>query len=247
MVTLLIISLCFTSCSQYFYSANAGNTLDLNEKGDVKVEGAIIHDFEASGKSWKAGYSPIKHWGIQASYSDLEHSEQEKGYMFNAASGYYHFLKFGKQPDKTKWLARRGHKTGILFEGYAGYGFGKVHNQYDLGRIHTSMRQYHIQAGLHLYFLRVLKFSALHRISLLQFKKANVVGAINETGFNDLQTIKENNPFTLNETSGKLSLGLPHGNAFLLITGGQTNKKFAFGDGSVQLGFALDINDFFKK
>jgi len=242
-----MLSLCFTSCNQYFYTANAGNTLDLNEKGDIKIETAMINNFEVAGITGKAGYSPIKHWGIQACYSNVKYSDQEKGYMFNAATGYYHFLEFGKQPDTTKWLTRHGHKTGVLLEGYAGYGFGEVINLYDHAIIHATMRQNHIQAGLHLYFARVLKFSAFHRLSLLKFKKANVIGAINEIGLNDLQTIKENNPFTLNEISCKLSLGLPHVNAFLLTTVGGSNKQFAYENGSVQFGLAFDINDFFKK
>ncbi len=45
----------------------------------------------------------------------------------------------------------------------------------------------------------------------------------------------------------KLSLGLPHMNAFLLATIGQSNKQFAYENESIQLGTAFDINDFFKK
>lgn len=247
LVSLLMLSLCFTSCNQYFYSANAGNTLDLNEKGDIKIEAATINNFEVAGISGKVGYSPIRHWGIQACYSDVKYSDQEKGYMFNTATGYYHFLEFGKQPDSTKWLTKHGHKTGVLLEGYAGYGFGRSRNQYGFATIHTTMRQYHVQAGITVYFIRVLKFSAFHRLSLLHFKRANVVGAVNEIGLNELQTIRENNPFTLNEISCKLSLGLPYVNAFLLATVGQSNKQFTYENGSVQFGLAFDINDFFKK
>jgi len=256
-VTITIASLCFTSCNHSFYSAKTGNTLDLNEKGDVQFEYTGWTDYISKGNIVKAGYSPLKHWGIQASYSNLKYANNKKEYVFSAATGYYIFRELGIQPDTSKWIIKKGrriwmvkhgHKTGVLFDAYAGYGFGETYNRYYyLNNIQSTIRQYHIQEGVHFYFKRVLKFSIMHRLSLLHFKKAIVLGLIDNNGFRDLNIIKENNPFMINELSFKLSAGLPKVNTFLMVTTGTANKQFLYNNGSAQVGLAFDINDLFKK
>jgi len=245
---LVIMGLGLTSCTQHFYTTNAGNSLDLNEKNDLKFDYAHMLSNETSGKSMKAGYSPLKHWGVQTSYTDYKHFNEESGYMFTAATGYYYFLERNKQPDTTKWVTTHGHKTGILFDTYVGYGFGKTQYRYHFAKVNNWVRQYHIQEGVHFYFRRIFKFSILHRLSVLNYKKAKAIGAISEIGLTELNWISEHNPFIINELTAKLSLGLPKVNAFVMVTEGWANAKLGFSvNTSARLGLAFDINDFFKK
>lgn len=239
--------------------------MNLSEKGDIKVSAGVSGAGDGDGTdkenafSLQAGYSPVKHLGIQGSLFRLERkgsNENEettrgKGHIASGAIGGYYFLDFPLHTRKR--IKRHAHlniEEGFLFDLYAGYGAGSVYNQYAAGS--TSDFNFHklyLQGGIHVQGRRIgfdYVFKAVH----LDFDNGFVNGKIETENYQEIQKISQNNPFFFVENSFRLTYGIKQCRFFFTTSViGNTREKigFDFIDSSVHFGLLLDIDEIFRK
>lgn len=236
LLAIVFASLSITSCNPYFYEPN-GNALGLNEKGDIKASGAVYTSPVADiiGKTFKIGYSPIKHLGIQAHHFDVK----DKLSMNGVSVGYYNFFPLGKEKDRSKLAKLNGYKSGILLDTYLGTGLGKMPELSPNKFI--NIQQYNLQNRVNFYFGQLFNISFAHRFNLLYTKKSSSF----EESLQNVWFINRQNPIYFNEFTGKFNIGLPKFSSFILCS--YSPDSFSFSSLSFQVGATFDINDFFKK
>jgi hypothetical protein len=128
----------FTSCTHVYYAPNTANAPMLSEKGETRVNGLISGggESEFSCGELQAAHAITNSFGVMANwmaasrsgeistldsrFSSTIHTEKGHGSYVEFAGGYFKTL------DKSKR---------VVFETYAGIGFGGVNNDYGFGNV----------------------------------------------------------------------------------------------------------------
>lgn len=262
----------FSSCgsaNHHYYATDEGNLLALREKKDLKVSAGVtphLNSLPGNNFDVQAGYSPIKHLGIQASYfrmrnsfkgpEDIRKNVYEN--MFSAAVGGY-FFKPAKETvyymDDTEadndYVAPAG--KGLLFDGYVGYSRGSVDNHFfeETGRIELDFQKFYLQGGVHIFLDKIGASFSLRYANLAYLNSSKATGKLSTAELGKIMKVEDNSPFNFLESALKISLGKPQApfRAYLTIAG-----VYDFGDAflevqpsTMQIGVVADIQHFLKK
>ena len=259
-VSLIIATAMFaSSCSHYYYAPNEGTLLALNEKNDLKLSagGNLGGDENESNFSFQAGYSPIKHLGIQSSFFSYKKrgekdgvTESGNGFISNAAIGAYYFLPT-KRISKRRELIVNGPvmQRGVMFDLYAGYAKGEVHNYYEPNTSsHFDFNKSFAQLGIH-WQGKIYGISFVSKFGVLDYKNGDVNGKISEEHLADVMDIEKYDTYAFRENSLRFSLGIQHARFFLTTTWLNSSKldKVKFIDNTVHAGVILELDEFFRK
>jgi len=142
-IFIVLCILFFSSCSHYYYAPDEANVLKLSEEKDLKISVSGNHDnendetHELKHLNLQVGYSPIKHLGIFTNHFRIWGKDNASfyggnGHLTNLAVGGYYFIKTKSGLDKVLKYDY-GVTSGFLFDVYAGYGRGKIHQYYKQG------------------------------------------------------------------------------------------------------------------
>ena len=241
----LILSIILWSscgCTQTTFAPTGARHLPIKEKNDLQ----LATDFNGV----QIGYSPIQHIGIQGSYFNknrkdnhfeagtLYYCDRENRVADIALGGYHSFL-----------LKNRKKVQQVLVSGYVGYGQGTFKSYY----IDESSYQFN-----HQFFYQQLGAQYLTpRFQLGYFLKREV------NDLEDGQFSFGENPFTpateftniiesdlqkFYSSNLKATFELEVIWLFANVTWHHSNQSFnAYPARSIQGGFAIDINDIYKK
>jgi len=191
----------------------------LAEPGDVKLSTV----FPGEGiYTTQIGYSPIKHLGLTGSFVHDKTSVEfygisgpydriSKGFSVNGAIGTYFSLKSKKLAPEHFFLSQNvTMQQGLLFDLYAGYGFGNMNNFYDRSaESHFDTHKFYLQGGVHWTF-RIGTISFALRAVRLDYTNGSANGALNEEELRDLFQggIQDNSPFSFMESSFRYQIGI---------------------------------------
>ncbi len=246
--------LSLSSCSHQYYAVDAGHSLRLQEKGDIKASGGIF-------SGGQVGYSPKEHIGVTAAYTNSRTNVIGNAFgggfstpvvnpysrtrSVSGAVGYYHFL------DRESGRAERPlqMREGVLFDVYGGYGRGWNQNVYQFGGVaNIQFHKFYIQPGLHIQN-RFFNISFMARYSRLQYLKGTILGDAGAQAFQETAEIEENPSFDLIESSIRLESGTKQIRGFFSLSFLTTaNPSVVNFDGAdAQMGVAIDIDDLFLK
>ncbi len=225
-IRFLILAFALVSSSdnldaQRYYFPNEGDMLMLADKGDIKLSSV----FPGEGLyTTQIGYSPVKYLSVSGTFlssrfdSGIDSNPfgfsqtSYKGHNFTGSVGGYYMIKM-KNTAPTKLFISRNVtlEQGFLFDLYAGYSFGEVHNTYSKDpNIYSRFKtgRTHIQAGVHWTF-RLGTISYTFRYINLDFKKGKVEGELNEPQLFDIfDGIQANDPFNFTESSFRYQIGI---------------------------------------
>ena len=121
------------------------------------------------------------------------------------------FLKSKKSVPERFFLSKNvTMDQGFLFDIYAGYNYGKIHNFYEgISQSHFDTNKFYLQAGAHWAF-RIGTLSYTFRTVYLNYSNGSAKGEIQEEDLRDLFDggIADNNPYSFYETSFRYQIGI---------------------------------------
>jgi len=243
----------FNGCTyNYYYAPNAQNNLRLTKPNEIKAEAGIFRSAGTNGFVVQSAYSPVKSLGIQANYyrSDSNLSDGLKMQEGNLAIGTYYLHRLYRE-NKTTYLF----EPGFLFDAYAGIGIGENKNGIQefnnpfITNTQFNYHKYYIQAGIHFQSFRAIAIGYTFRLFYLDYKKAIATGEIIDSFVDDINFLKDNDPFLLREHSFKINIGSNKINYYLtanfLARVGLNNNLFF--PSSLQTGMEFSITELFSK
>jgi len=188
---LLVGTLFCTSCNNYLYTAPEANLLMLSEEGDLKASAGLgFTTVQEANINVQAAYSPIEHLGVAMNYFQIGGlSDPRNGggdgdtgissVTGEVAIGYY--LKKEINTIKDRGTAMESSvQNQLVFDAYAGYGFGNVRRAFNVGDLNFNSQHYFLQGGAH-YQSKFLTLSYALRGVLLDYTKGIVNGNLSET------------------------------------------------------------------
>ena len=230
-------------CTQTAYSPSGARHLPLQEKNDFQ----IATDFNGL----QIGYSPFKHLGIQSSFfnrkrklnhfetGDLFYCDRENLIMDIAFGGYHSFL-----------LKNRNQVENVLLSAYVGYGQGKITSEFkDASSYKFEYQNYFQQLGIQ-YLAPRFQIGYFFKREVNDLNKGKFVFGeepfdspieFNAIADSDL----DNYYFSTLKVAFQLDPIWLFANATLSHQL-ESNSLF-FPESIIQAGFAIDINDIFKK
>jgi len=251
-ITLFLLTILLPlSISQVYYEPDEGNMLALN-KHDLSFSLTLGSSVEKrNSKSFKIGYSPIKHLAVQggvykSNYTYSKDWEKTNFKAWDAALGTYYFLPLDKEA-----FAENRSKIGALLDLYFGYSNGNVFNQYSTPLYgDLNFQKLYIQTGIH---LKSSLFGAQFAVktgtlSFLNGDYTNLISFEDEP-IESFTTAIDEESARFTTMIFRLNLNLRYGNIFF----SQTLSKFDKGsnietlDNVYHIGIQVDVDDFFKK
>ncbi len=213
------IGLANASYAQKYYLPDEGELLMISQPGDFKISSV----FPGEGiYTAQIGYSPMKHISVVGSFMHDKSTNQNygifgpyeqssRGFNANGAVGAYYFLGSKKKAPPHFFLSQNVTlEQGVLFDAYAGYSFGKVHNFYDRSaESHFDTNKFYIQVGAHWVF-RIGTLSLAIRGIRLDYSNGSANGSLDEEALRDLFQggIQDNDPFSFFENTFRYQIGI---------------------------------------
>jgi len=248
-----------TSCSHYYYAPDEANMLKLDDRNDLKFSASgnsTNGNYELRHTNVQLGYSPIKHVGVFASHFNMSGDEPKqnsirggKGHLNNVGLGGYYFLETESILNRlVKYDDNIGVRSGFLFDAYAGYGKGHVHNYYaEGGRSDLDIQKYFIQGGIH-WQGKALGLSYVMKFGRLNYFNGLIVGQLNESEISSLQNIESNREFPFRETSLKFYMGVKYARVYLNVatTIDEFDNFFTHRTSMGSFGVVVDIDDVYR-
>lgn len=190
---LLVFLLVFTSCASHLSIPSKPIGLQVHDKNEINIAGAVNSLQNNTMYSIQTAYSPIKHVSVAGSYLRVLSNKNDDaysfacvecghGYFYQGAIGTYYFLEMTqKQP---------GFKRGFLFDVYGSLGKGKVGSTYRFNQYSSLLNRNnsYISQG-HLNFTKTVLQTGVH------FKKSE---PIEEMKLFKKSRIKETKEFHFN-------------------------------------------------
>ncbi|MFT6705266.1 MAG: hypothetical protein ACJATF_000087 [Flavobacteriales bacterium] len=254
LLCLFVSSLFYSSCNNYLYTAPEANLLMLSEEGDMKVSAGLgFTTVREANVNVQAAYSPIEHLGVAMSYfqiGGLSHPKTDGENGNNGISSVTGELAVGYYLKKEiNTVKNRGTemespvRNQLLFDAYAGYGFGNVRRAFNVGDLNFNSQHYFIQGGAH-YQSKLLTISYALRGVLLDYTKGRVNGNLSDSDLARANSLK-NSPFTFIESSFRVQAGCEKIKCYFSrswMMAPLNNKKLDYGPTSWHAGIVLNLN-----
>ena len=198
-----------SGCTHYYYVPNAHNVPLFQEKNEARLSAAVSVGDEYQGGDFQAALAVSDHIGIMVNgFTAKGEKEYEEFHLFSTAqdheiirnTGKGEFLEFGP----GYYLPFPNHEN-ILFETFAGLGFGNVSSGYNSQRSHVRFQRYSLQPSFG-YTGRVFDIAFSMRFALLDYTDINY-SSIPDAEAEYLHNLKVNNLSLLYEPALTIRLG----------------------------------------
>lgn len=236
--------LCF-SCVQYHYTPNFIQTPAIEKKGDGVIYGGLNLDFNGRKGDFHASFSPVPHISLVSNFLRVNtaytHNDfsapssyryKEQGHLWEAGIGGYYPIGFG------------------TVAVYAGYGVGRMRNDYDLGRVaDLRLERYYLQPT-YTFKTKHVRLGIGMRVARLHYPQANIDYRIDQSEIDVLKRIEQDSPFLMTEFGGTIGYYQKpfffsmHG----LISAHPGWASYNFDASNVGMGIGVELQDIkFKK
>ncbi len=243
------------SCCQNYYVPNEGNLLALGEKHDFKLSYAFGYT-ELLGKAFsvQAGYSPLKHLGVQYSFASATNKESFTRFFHNKMNGfafgtYINFNLKLSRLDETPENKNPSIYSNFLFDFYVGFENGNIENRHSLADISIfEFTKRYAQLGLH-WQGAVLGFNYVQKIGLIDYKKAIVSSSNGLQNISGFHNVIRYDTYNFTEHTLRMSLGIKHVQLYASATWMRFPKKDKIDiiDNLYHLGLIIGLDKFFRK
>lgn len=183
-VALLTWSINQVHSQNYNYAPNSFQIPNLTQKGDLIFSAGLSRGQHFNGYELQCIYSPVKNFAVLANFFDVGSNDLKKGDKVGAK------MTFEEIGVGVYQKVANG-SASLL----AGYGIGKIFNQYALlRRADLPLSRWFIQPGLSYqdaYFRGALAL----RLTRLYYGKGNIDYSIDDFYLKALQQIEDNAPF----------------------------------------------------
>ena len=257
----LIAFISFNTHAQSYYLLNEGDLLMIADQGDLKFSTV----FPGEGLyTAQLGYSPIKYLSVNSSFMYDKTSSQfygnfgpydrtSKGFNANFSVGGYFFLKSKfKAPERFFLSKNVTMDQGFLFDLYAGYNYGKIHNYYEgTAQSHFDTNKFYLQAGVHWAF-RIGTLSYTFKRVQLSYSNGRAQGEIQEEDLRDLFDggIQDHNPFSFYESSFRYQIGIRQVRIYTGVTTKHKKENTRPNDAKrtiITAGLIFELDEIFSK
>ncbi|MFN0037231.1 MAG: hypothetical protein ACKVUS_19405 [Saprospiraceae bacterium] len=231
-------------CVQYHYSPNFVQTPYIGDKGDGTVTAGIGGGPKTLNGDFHASYSPVKYGTVMLNYfhthSSFEdpnffgpptYKESIKGYLVEGGVGTYAPFAFG---------------TGAL---YAGWGQGRMRNDYGIGRIALlQFQRFFVQPTL-TFKNDWFRIGMGLRLVRLSFPAGDVDYRIEPHDLEVIQRLERESPFWFSELGGNIGVHFKpvtlSGHLVLLMA--KPSDDYGFDGSNMGVSISFDLQEMFKK
>jgi hypothetical protein len=207
---LAVAAFLITSCHHVYYAPNTVAVPLLAEKHDVRINGLYSTggESEFSGAELQFAYAPSKHFGVMFNAMAVGQKENTGDYLESGNGRYGEFAAGYFNRFELKWI----------FETYAGFGGGKVNNEYGMGDHSTiGMTKFFIQPAI-AFKSRYFEMAFAPRFGIVNWKEkeSSVKYFENDYAHYDLMAIRAKPSFFTFEPA-------------IILRGGGEHVKIQFG------------------
>lgn len=249
----LIVLSCF-SCSHkynYLYAPNEGSSLTLRKEKDLKASAAYgTPASQGTGLGLLAGYSPIRHLGIQSGFLTINARENKDVYtkhnLVNLAVGAYFFKPFKKASEADLEASKR---SGILFDLYSGIAYGTNKNGFKINNYSSlNFNKLFLQGGF-LVKEGGLEISIHVKAGRLKFTNGEAFVFHDHNRVEEYEYLNRNNPYLFLEGTWKMQLGKGPVRNYFAFSVFLNNKSFLlpFYEQNWATGITVDIGELHKR
>jgi len=233
-----------TGCTQYHYSPNFVQTPYLDKKGDAIITASVSGSPISINGDFHVSYSPIKHGTVMLNYfrnrSSFENPnffggptliQSARGQLIEGAIGSYKTFGFG---------------TGAV---YAGYGRGKMRNDYGVQRIANLRLQRIFIQPTFTFKNDWFRFGVGMRVVRLNYPSGNIDYRIEPQDIEVIQRLERESPFWFPEFGGNIGIHFKPVtfSANLVIVASRRATDYGFDGSNMGVGISVELADLFKK
>lgn len=240
-VGLLLIALLAASCNHYYYGPNTNNIPLLKEKNEGRLNFNYFVTDEASGAEFQGAYAVGNKTAVMLNFINLTDDGNfpgwDNGMKESSGSGAY--------VEAAGGYFSRLHPTNWVFETYAGFGFGNIHNTHDdLQRSKVGVTKFFVQPSIG-WASRGFQFGFSARLAFvnLRVKSSTVTESGNWEDYFDIEYIRNHRSAILIEPGLMIRSG-PRGIKFSLNFASSVNltRNWKQEKGGVSFGVCIPFH-----